>query len=578
MNRADKNTLLIVEDNPADKTHLLRILESVAHNFTNIVTIQTYSQAKEYFLTQPPECCLLDCNLIGGTASKLLEDIQTQPGVTQCPIIIITGSENIPNAVNLMKKGVMDYLPKPVQSGNELVKIINQAQKTWELQNQLNYLALHDPLTGLINRNLFVDRLTQLFNKYKRSRDPFALVYIDLDEFKLINDQYGHEAGDYVLSTFSNKLTKYLRDTDTAARLGGDEFAILLPNTDKEQSLNVVKDLLEHLTFNVKWNDTNLFIRLSMGLACCPDGALDYKELMREADFALYQSKNNGRGQCSIFDQKMENDVLASREISRCLAQAIENGDLDVFYQPIFNAQTLNVVEVEALVRWHFNDTWVPPEKIINCMMEQNLSKPFHNWLFNKSFSQLKHWKKSIPNLTMAVNLPANLPTDNTVLSNLESIMKHLELDFKDLIIEITESHFMRHPKEAQKQLKKLNGKKTKVAIDDFGTGFSSMQYLATLPCDQLKIDKIFFLAINNHKNKKIIKSITSLAENLDLDSVAEGIESEYLVEQAKELGCKKLQGFWLGAPVAGHTDFNEFLKLSKKEGIKLLTTYEVVE
>jgi len=568
----NRKTLLIVEDNSADKTHLLRILEDNDHPFSDIICISSFSEAKQYFDTNTPSCCLLDCNLSDGTANQLLEEIAIDPNTTLCPIIIITGLENTVNAVALMKKGVMDYLTKPILSGFNLVQSINHALTTWALKNQLNYLALHDSLTGLINRNLFVDRLNQLFNNYHRTRIPFSLLYIDLDDFKLINDQHGHQTGDHLLASFAKTLTRSLRETDTIARLGGDEFGVLLPDTNAEQCLLVVKKLVIDLSAPLCWNKHKFLINQSMGITCYPNGANGYQELMSEADFALYQSKKNGRNQYSMFDQEMQRKVITKRAINDALGNAIATNELKVFYQPIFDSNTLEVIEVEALIRWNFQGSWINPEKIITYIVDQDLTNPFHIWLFNNALKQLKQWKADIPNLTMAINLPANLPSDNSILIQLESFIELHGLEFRDIIIEITESHFMRHPAEAKEQLLKLRACNAGISIDDFGTGFSSIQYLANLPCNQLKIDKCFFLTLaDNKKNEQIIKFITSLAKNLELASVAEGIESEEIAEQAKAFGCDRLQGFWFGSPVAGNTDFADFLQRSKQEGRRIL-------
>jgi diguanylate cyclase (GGDEF)-like protein len=568
----NRKTLLIVEDNPADKTHLLRMLQNSDHSFSNIVCVSSFAEAKQYFAANTPSCCLLDCNLIDGTATRLLEEIAIEPNTTPCPIIIITGIENTDNAVALMKKGVMDYLTKPILNGFNLVQSINHALTTWTLQSQINYLALHDSLTSLINRDLFVDRLNQLFNTYSRTRIPFSLIYIDLDDFKRVNDQHGHEAGDHLLADFAKKLMRSLRETDTVARLGGDEFGVLLPDTNAEQCLLAINKLLVDLSEPLHWNKHKFLINLSMGITCYPNQANGYQELMREADFALYQSKKNGRSQYSMFDQEMQRKVLSKRAINDALEHAIATNELKVFYQPIFDSHTLEVIEIEALIRWNFQGSWINPEKIINYIIDQDLTNPFHIWLFDNALKQLKQWKADMPSLTMAINLPANLPSDNSILIHLEDFIERHDLEFQDIIIEITESHFMRHPAEAKEQLLKLRACNAGISIDDFGTGFSSIQYLANLPCNQLKIDKCFFLTLSdNRKNEQIIKFIASLAKNLELASVAEGVESGELVEQAIAFGCDRLQGFWLGAPVAGNTDLTEFLLRSKQEGRRIL-------
>jgi diguanylate cyclase (GGDEF)-like protein len=565
-------TLLIVEDNPADSTHLVRLLETVEHEFTDVQTTSTVSETRVVLEDINPSFILLDCKLVDGDALDVIKIIECNNNISACPIIVITGSEDTSNAVMLMKQGVMDYLIKPLPDAKTLIRAIKTAQNTWELQQEINYLALHDSLTGLVNRNLFLDRLALLFESYQRTNIIFSLIYLDLDDFKQINDMFGHAAGDYLLTKLASRLLMTLRKTDTAARLGGDEFALILPATNEEQAVGLANKLIREISGNIKWENQLLSLKFSIGLTTISPITRSTDDIMREADFALYQSKQKGRNISTSFDISMETQINKKRLLKHALPNAIDATELIVVYQPIYNSETNEPTEVEALIRWNLNGEWVNPELIIQSILSQQLSEKFHRFLFNESLKQLKQWKKESPSLKMALNFPASLISSPVHFSLLQLVLANNQLSFSDIIIEITETEFMENTVETSKQLRKLEECRAEIAIDDFGTGYSAMKYLVDLPCQQLKIDKSFFLNMDdNPNNEKIIAATIALAKSLNLQIVAEGIETDSMVRKANELGCTKLQGFWLGGPVQGQDNFTRFLHESKQSGLALL-------
>lgn len=569
---SNSKTLFIVEDNPADTLHYLRLLDEVKHDFKTIETSTTLADACERMSQQPPLCCLLDYNLPDGSALSFLELLKTKFENGLCPIIVITGQEDTETAVKLMQHGAQDYLVKQKLDAEQLLRVIQHSIQTWQLQRQLNHLALYDPLTSLVNRTLFIDRLIQMFEAGKRNLRPFALLYIDIDYFKAVNDNYGHEAGDYMLKSMAEQLLANMRSTDTAARLGGDEFSVLLPDISEAKAHHFSHKLVQALTLDLPWKDGFISIAPSIGLACYPSRADSYQEFMREADFALYRAKNNGRGQYSAFNKAMETETRQLTQLSSALPKVLLNQGLQIAYQPIIDVSTLAVDSIEALVRWKFKQNWISPEKIIELVLERRLSESFHQWLFENTIQQLSDWQRSAPDLSLALNLPANICHDAKLLNQLLSVLKDTSIDPQKITVEVTETHMMQYPDETKLRLKTLADFGVQISIDDFGTGYSSMQYLASLPCDTLKIDRQFFMDLNtNERNAQIIEAITALSHRLGLKVIAEGIETAELLQAATEFGCDYAQGYWLGAPVITQQEFSAFCVESKRQGDRLI-------
>ncbi len=577
MSDVDNGPLLIIEDNEADMMHYLRILEDVPHGFSSIECRSNFSEGLSALQEIHPKCCLLDYNLPGGNALALLNKLK-EMDEAPCPIIVITGQEDTATAVELLRKGAQDYLIKQQIDAYQLIHVIESAMKTWDLQQQLNHLALHDYLTGLVNRALFVDRLSQMFAESKRYMRHFALLYIDLDHFKHVNDTYGHDAGDFLLKAVANKFKLVLRSTDTAARLGGDEFAVLLPNISEAKAHNVAFKLVEVLNCQVSWGETTLLpLSTSIGLTYSNTHThvQTHADLMREADLALYRSKANGRGRYSAYNEKMDERSRFTKRLSEALPQALSDLQLKIAYQPIVNLHSGQVESVEALTRWSFEGDWVSPETIVYLILELGLSHLFHDWLFTNSLKQLKLWQETHPSLKLSLNLPSNLCHDSKIIQQLLEAIKTLKVSPSDITVEVTEAHLMVLPDKSRLQLQALADSNIQIAIDDFGVGYSSMQYLGGLPCATLKIDKSFFLALLGSKlDCQIISAISSLAHSLGMKVIAEGIENEDMLKVAHEVDCDLVQGYLLGAPVFGDNNlFSDYLQASKDKGFKLCDT-----
>jgi EAL domain-containing protein (putative c-di-GMP-specific phosphodiesterase class I) len=314
----------------------------------------------------------------------------------------------------------------------------------------------------------------------------------------------------------------------------------------------LVEKLLKALTVDVLWNNSLIPVSPSIGVALFPSRARDYKKLLREADIALYRAKNKGRAQYVIFDSNEKNAEDEREQLKDALPSALANGLLNVAFQPIFPADnTTKVYAIEALTRWEHEGQSVNPIETINLVMELSLDMEFHDWLLKTSFSQLEKYQVENPELKLSINLPANLCHNPKFAQMIISLCDTYHISADKVILEVTETHLMPNPEKAKECLLYLVSANFHVAIDDFGTGFSSMEYIADLPCTILKIDKKFFLELNkNKRNVNIIEAITALAHGLGMRVIAEGIETKDLCASALGLECDLLQGYHLGFPI----------------------------
>ncbi len=562
------SSLLIVEDNPADMTHYLRLLEDANHSFEHIECVSTIKGALACFDNESHHsCCVLDFNLPDGSALTLLESFHLKQRTANCPIVVITGQEDTKDAVRLLKLGVQDYIVKDELTSGTLLKTIKNAIQNWQLTKQLETMALYDSLTGLTNRGLFLEKLEQCFNEAVRYKHRFALVLIDLDKFKAINDIYGHEAGDFVLTTIGQRMNDFIRKTDTAGRLGGDEFAILLPEIDSKSASLLVKKLLKALTIDVVWRHSIIPITVSIGISIFPSKATDFTKLMREADIALYQAKSRGRAQYVAYNENDKGTEDERELLKDALPRALAQGELKVAFQAIVSGKnSQRIYAIEALTRWNCHGKWINPIETINLVMELGLDIEFHEWLFNTAFSKLKEFQIEQANLKLCLNLPANVCHNPKFIELVTQLSAKHQVAPNSVVLEITETHLMTQPEKAKECLLRLVEANFHIAIDDFGTGYSSMEYIADLPCSILKIDKKFFLELqNNQRNYKIIEAICALAHSLDMQVVAEGLENQILCDMAVKLGCDFLQGFHLGFPAIPSANWEMFLVESKK-------------
>lgn len=425
-----------------------------------------------------------------------------------------------------------------------------------DLEAQLTHQAFHDSLTSLANRALFRDRVEHAFSRSKRFNSRIAVLYLDLDNFKNINDSQGHSYGDGILTVVSETLKSCVRLSDTIARIGGDEFAILLEDTRQpENALHVSERILEAFKEPVLINGREIHIGTSIGIVTTDSGCSSQTadELLRNADVAMYVAKQNGKGQYVLFNSVIHGFMLEKMELQNDMSKAIAEQQFVMHYQPIINLDINEVSGFESLVRWaHPTRGPIPPLKFISIAEETGLIVPLGRWILLESCNRLKELQKLYRrNFTITVNISGKQLQSKEFIDDVADILKETGIDPTYLVLEITESMMMDQGEKMIERLNALKGLGLKLAIDDFGTGYSSLSYLQQLPIDILKIDKSFINEIDKGMdNSAVARTILSLSETLRLSTIAEGVEEQSQADTLQQLSCQYAQGFHFSKPL----------------------------
>jgi diguanylate cyclase (GGDEF)-like protein/PAS domain S-box-containing protein len=443
-------------------------------------------------------------------------------------------------------------LPEP-QTG--VVLVIHDITERKAFEEKLTYLAFHDPLTYLPNRRLFEDRLDHALLRAERQETTrHALLMVDLDRFKLVNDSYGHPAGDSLLVQVAGVLRRALRREDTCARLGGDEFAILLEDVvDMQDAIDVAQRILEALGDGCVVNGQELFVSASIGIATS-DQAGTREELVAAADAAAYLAKAAGKGRYQVFAPNASENPRARLELEGSLRRALENGEFELYYQPLVDTSTSEAVGAEALVRWNSPDGLVAPFKFIPLAEETGLIVPLGAWVMEEACRQAQAWTLAHPDqppLEISVNLSAHQLSRPNIVGEVDDILQRTGLRPEQLCLEITETVIMRDAEAAITSLRQLKRLGLQLAIDDFGTGYSSLSYLKQFPVDVVKVDRTFIAGLGDTAvDSEIVAAVIRLAAACGITAVAEGVETEEQRAMLDELGCPLIQGYLISKPM----------------------------
>ncbi len=410
-------------------------------------------------------------------------------------------------------------------------------------------IAHHDALTGMANRVLFDIELTQALHQARRQGTSVAVICMDLDRFKFVNDLLGHAAGDHLLVTVADRLTQILRHSDVVARMGGDEFAIILPDViDLPACTALAERIIETIGEPVLLDDQQMVVGASIGIAMYPRDGQTGSELMRCADIALYRAKEDKRGTVRMFMPEMDATLQQRRMVERDLRAAIGGSELEVHYQPLVDCRTGEVEGFEALLRWtHPTRGKVTPAEFIPIAEESGLIIPLGLWVLNDACRTAAGWEKP---LRVAVNLSPAQFKQGDLAEQIKSTLVSSGLDPNRLEVEVTEGVLIDYPERAVAILLELRAMGVRVSLDDFGTGFSSLSYLRLFPLDKIKIDRSFVMNLGvDDKSAEIVRSIILLAHSLDLSVTAEGVETEEQLALLNSQSCNQVQGFLLGRP-----------------------------
>src|SRR5215210_6248079 len=425
-----------------------------------------------------------------------------------------------------------------------------------ETKDHFRHAAFHDSLTGLPNRAMFTELLkAEIESSNRRDNHMFAVLFLDLDRFKNINDSLGHTHGDLLLVAFAERLERTLRPVDTLARFGGDEFAILLSGmTDSTDAVRVAQRIQDELSQPFVLDKNSAFATASIGIALSSSGYDRPEDILRDADTAMYRAKENGKARYEVFDHGMHARAVSRLQLESDLRQAIERNEVCVYYQPIISLQTGRLHGFEALVRWnHPRRGLVSPVDFIPVAEETGLIVPIGQWVLNEACAQVRQWQIDSPvhrSLSLSVNLSARQVAQPDLLERIKEALAASKLNPHCLKLEITESVVMENAEAAALMFKQLRLLGVQLSIDDFGTGYSSLSYLHRFPLNYLKIDRSFVMRLTTENDNAIVRTISTLARNLGMEVIAEGIETDEQYQQLKMLGCEYGQGYLFSRPV----------------------------
>lgn len=421
-----------------------------------------------------------------------------------------------------------------------------------KMEKEVETLAYYDTLTCLPNRRLFCDGLIKKISDDQNFESSFSVLFLDLDFFKMINDTMGHEQGNVLLQLVAHRMERTLRINDTIGRIGGDEFLLLVENSSEEMSEIIAGRLLEsfRIPFNLSGNET--YITASIGIATYPTDGEDADTLIQNADIAMYRAKENGRNRYELCTPRMKNNLVETMNLTNNLYKAVGRNELELYYQPQVEINTVKISGFEALIRWNHPEIGIiPPDEFIRIAEKTGLIIPIGEWVIRTACRQNKEWQeKGLVEVPMAVNLSVKQFMDTDIVNKVSEILVETGLDPRFLEIEITESLLMKETVIINKIMAQFKELGVSIAIDDFGTEFSSLNYLKQLPISRLKVAYTFIQGISyNHKDEVIVKAIITLAKNLGIKTLAEGVETKCQMEFVKNAKCDAIQGFYFYKP-----------------------------
>ena len=584
--------ILIVDDMPSN----LRLLMHMLGEHGYIVHPATNGElALQFVQTTLPDLILLDIFMPGMDGYELCRRLKADERTRDIPVIFVSSAGQELDKLKAFSSGGVDYVVRPLQVEEVLARIrthlsLRNLQKKLEdlveartaelietnlrlqaenaerkqAEFRIRYMAHYDALTGLPNRVLLQDRIQKAVDYANRNRKQIAVLFVDLDHFKNINDSLGHMVGDSLLQLVAQRLQQCLRKHDDVGRLGGDEFVLCLPLMHgRDDAALVAQKVLDALHQPFILNTMEMHVGASIGIGLYPDDGANVETLMRAADMAMYYAKETGRSNYKFFTPSLSKSVEQRVDLENRLRQAFTRGEFALYYQPQVHMETGVICSAEALLRWRQPGCApITCSSFIAIAEETGLILPLGEWVLREACKQLRIWHDAgFPALRMAVNLSPRQFSQSNFLSTVEGILGESNVPASALVLEITENLLLQRSEENMMALKHLSDMGIQLSIDDFGTGYSSLAYLQRFPVHSLKMDQTFVRGIGQNPNDMaLVTAIIAMAQSLHLNVVAEGVENQNQVNFLVARGCLVAQGFYYSEPVPAE-DFLELLR-----------------
>jgi diguanylate cyclase (GGDEF)-like protein len=545
----ERPVVVLADDDPSIRLMVRHVLESEDYEIVEAADGLEAIRAVEKY---NPALILLDAVMPGLDGFTTCQQIKDK-GFKDIPVIMITGLDDDLSVERAYEVGAIDFITKPIKWA-VLKHRVRSVIATVVAERKVKLLAYRDSLTQLPNRLLFADRLEQSLIRAARNRDAVALMLIDLDDFKLVNDSFGHDAGDKLIKAIAKLLSSSLRRADTVARLGGDEFAVIVEGIDSaSDAISIADNLTTILKHNVRIDNHETFVSASVGIAVFPEDGSDARVLLKNADTAMFRAKENGRHCFQFYTPEMSVTAMERLDLENSLRKALQNDEFVLYYQPMVEIHQNEVAGVECLLRWqHPEKGIIEPEDFLEIAEDSGLIIPIGEWVIRTACRQIKQWHSAgLEQQNVSINISPRQFRDQDIVGLFKRELADSGVDAGCISIDIAESTLIENIGEVEKVLVKLHDMGMSIAINDFGTGFASVAYLKDFAIDVIKLDHGFISAIpDSEADSAIVTAVAGLTRGLKLKLLAVGVENERQLQMLKGLGCQLGQGNYWSKPL----------------------------
>jgi len=563
--------ILIVDDDIVDREHITRYLCANDNSQTFDVDVAgSVNQGLERISKRKYDVILLDYKMPQRDGIELLIELNNEPKEAGTAVVMMSNSEEEQLALDCLRTGAQDFIVKNDITDARLRRVLINAKTRFELELELHHsyqklkeMAEQDSLTGLANRYVFDEALKVTIANNQRSSKKVALLLLDIDNFKYINDAYGHDVGDVLLKRIVKRVNASMRSNEVFARLGGDEFGILLYNLENDlQASTVARRILNILEVPFEVGTMVINSSASIGIAIHPDNARHAKEIYKFADIALYRSKKLGKNQVCFFEEEMQRLFSMRYSIENELRKALVEKQFNLFYQPLINLSDQKIIGFEALLRWSVNGEPRSPDDFIPIAEETRIIIELGRWIIEEAISKISKWNKSldIP-LKVGINLSVVQLTDSGLVKFIRELFERYEVDASRVVFELTETALLDYTNEKMQAITGISDLGCNIALDDFGTGYSSVSHLRDFPISSVKIDKSLMPSKEeNEKEISLLNGLVTMIKHLGLSIVGEGLETKRHVEICSELEIETAQGFYFAKAVSSEEIEEKYL------------------